>query len=172
MARRSRSRRNPVDAAERAYETFHGRRPDETIEVITELREHDTLAGIGKLEWLEIESANGVGVVKLSRFGESYLAMNEGMTQLYVEGGDQSVDLEEFDIDPDLGHETEILGIATRIAYFTTKDHLGRDGGTAVYVHKFGEDGGEGPTVVYDVRNGLLYFAGGSYTIPAEGIEN
>jgi hypothetical protein len=93
--------------------------------------------------------------------------MNEAATQLYIEGGDQSVDLRDFGIKTP--HEKEILGHVTDVWYFTTKDHLRpEDGGTAIYHHKFGKIK---PTMIYDVPNQLLEFAGGGYTIPDEGID-
>jgi hypothetical protein len=88
------------------------------------------------------------------------------------------VDLEAFGITGPV-HESEVLGKAIRIVYYTVKDHLGRDGGEANYKHKFGNEkevkfkGARErrfPTVLYDTRNRLLSFAGGIYTIPDEGI--
>ena len=111
------------------------------------------------------------------------LAETEKGTQLYIKGGDQSVNLKDFGItDP---HESEILGALLNVVYFTTKDHLiPEDGGTANYKHKFvneklraprkyvfGQKGARLPMVGYDVRNKLLSIQGGTYKIVAEGID-
>jgi hypothetical protein len=85
---------------------------------------------------------------------------------LYVEGGDQAVDLEEFGIET--RHEYEVLGDVAVVEYFTTKDHLGSEGGTAIYRHKF-ED--PLPELQYDTMNKRLLFSGGGYIILPEGID-
>jgi hypothetical protein len=162
------NRGNPVMAAEKRYQSFHGRPSEDLVNVRTTLHSHDVLAGIGDLRKLKIKSANGHWKVTV-KFLKPYpiLSMNEAATQLYIEGGDQSVDLRDFGIKTP--HEKEILGHVTDVWYFTTKDHLRpEDGGTAIYHHKFGKIK---PTMIYDVPNQLLEFAGGGYTIPDEGID-
>jgi len=67
------------------------------------------------------------------------------------------------------------------IGYFTTKDHLGAEGGTAVYDHTFRTTNQAGqhvtitvaryPDLIYRVRDEQMEFSGGSYTIRAEGID-
>jgi hypothetical protein len=98
-------------------------------------------------------------------------------------GGDQKVNLADFGIrEP---HEKEALGAVRAVWYDTTKVHLApEDGGKAVYHHKFGgpkhkagganDWGSKGPRLpmlMYDVRNKLLEFAGGGYTLPDVGID-
>jgi len=159
---------NPVPAAEERYQSFHGRPSERLVKVRTTLHTHDVLAGIGDLRKLRIKSKNGHWKVTV-KFSKPYpiLSMNEAATQLYIEGGDQSVNLKDFGIKT--AHEKEVLGEVTDVWYFTTKDHLRpEDGGTAVYHHKFGRIK---PTMIYDVPNELLEFAGGGYTIPDEGID-
>jgi hypothetical protein len=68
------------------------------------------------------------------------------------------------------------LGLVTRIEYFTTKKHLGSEGGTAIYFHEpgkaeRGQSAGVGPDLIYDAPNKALLFAGGTYLIKAEGID-
>lgn len=177
-------RKNGVEAARAKYEEFHGRPSEETFEITTAIHEHHVLSGIGEMVKLVVlvPSNNGHGFaarVKLTDFGEGcLLAQNEEGTQLYIEGGNQSVDLDVFGIHE--FHELEVLGKVERVYYFTVKDHLGDDGGEAIYNHKFGglrwvngkRRRSPLPTLVYDVRNQLLMFAGGGYTIPAEGIDS
>jgi hypothetical protein len=140
------------------------------------------LSGIGDLKELLILAIGRPVKVKLEDFKGALLAETEKGTQLYIKGGDQSVNLKDFGIDPGKAHENEILGSLLNEVYFTTKDHLmPEDGGTANYKHKFGKGrmksyrfgkkGARLPMVGYDVRNKLLSIQGGTYRIVAEGID-
>jgi len=161
-------RRNPALESEEAYADFHGRPSEETVVVEKQVHYHKHLAAAGKLEKLVVVSRHGERVT-LSRFKGAVLCFNERRTQLFVEGGDQSVDLSEFGISPKNAHEIETLGEVTDVEYFTTKDHLGNDGGTAIYHHKFSRPY---PELVYDVVNQSLTFSGGRYVVLPEGIDN
>lgn len=172
-------RRNPEDAAAEAYEKFHGRPPEVVTDVRTTIHEHSVLSGIGKLKELTIEAVDGRSEVKLSNFKGALLAQDEAGKQLYIEGGDQSVNLADFGITRP--HEHELLGAVTGIIYFTRKDHLRpEDGGTANYNHEFGTTrdgerhveikGSRLPVAIYDVRNKLIRIAGGTYALPEVGI--
>jgi hypothetical protein len=187
--KRNSGRRNPVTSAQQRYESFHGRPSEELIEISTPMHEHSVVAGIGELRKLVVISPEGRKVT-IKNFGFNHagqpalLTMNEAATQLFIDGGDQSVNLEEFGIlEP--YREWETLGQVKDVYYFTTKDHLGDDGGTATYHHKFGGIGvyktssgkqvrrrSRLPDLIYDTRNRLLYFSGGGYTLPDEGIAN
>lgn len=178
------TRRNPIDAAKAVYEKFHGRPADKIITVKRKVHYHSVTSGIGELVKLKIETDTGRRVI-LQKFEKSngapaILTQNEARTQLFIDGGDQRVDLKPFGITAPY-HETEVLGRVRSVEYFTTKDHLRpEDGGEAVYHHKFGGmrevDGKRKrsplPTLVYDTVNHLLSFAGGGYTLPDEGIAN
>lgn len=186
----NRGARNPIDTAQARYERFHGRPSEELVDIVTPMHEHTVVAGIGDLKKLVVISPDGHKVT-IKNFGVNQhgqgalLTMNEAATQLFIDGGDQSVNLEDFGIlQP--WREWETLGQVTDVYYFTTKDHLGRDGGTATYHHKFGGVGeftvpstgrtvrkrSRLPDLIYDTRNKLLYFSGGGYTLPDEGIDN
>ena len=162
----NKKRGNPAQAATEAYEEFHGRQPDETIEVRKSVHFHRHLAGAGKLLKLEIAPERGGDHMTLQGFKGAVLAFNEAKNQLFIEGGDQAVDLKAFGIRQP--HETETLGKAVAVEYHTTKDHLGSEGGTAIYVHKFEKPQ---PHVIYSVRDEQLTFSGGGYDIKAEGID-
>jgi len=158
---------NPAAQSVEAYKGFHGREPDELVTVTKQVHYHKHLAGAGKLEKLEVISLEGSKVI-LSRFKGALLAFNEKRTQLFIEGGDQSVNLREFGITSP--HEMETLGDVVAVEYFTRKDHLrAEDGGTAIYRHKFSKPF---PHLLYDVPNMQLIFSGGRYDIPDEGIDN
>jgi hypothetical protein len=181
-----RGRRNPVDDAAAVYERFHGRPPEEVIEVKETIEEHSVLSGIGKLVSLTVWPVQGTRAVKIEQFRGAMLAQNEKATQLFIVGGDQSVNVSDFGIESDrTPHEFEILGAAVEVAYLTRKDHLGKSGGEgerAVHVHDFGSlrqvegsdsrrrRGSRLPIVVYDTRNKKLSLAGGGYDLPEVGI--
>jgi hypothetical protein len=203
MRTRNKKRRNSVSASEREYESFHGRAPEQDAIIDTIMHEHKNLPAIGELCWLVIryEVDGEEDDVTLEDFEGAFLCMNEQRAerpQLYIEGGNQKVDLKQFDIGPPL-HENETLGRLVCVAYYTTKDHLGdEDGGEAEYVHvieapldeeEFDEWGldemgldwndieeetqrSTGPDVIYDTRNKLLLLSGGSYSLPDEGIDH
>lgn len=169
-ARSRKNRRNPAGAAAAKFEKFHGRPASRETTITTERHEHEYVAEIGKLIRLVVV-ADDDSEIELKGFRGSLLTMDEAGTQLFIDGGDQSVDLAAFGFRKPF-KELLVLGLVSEVTYFTTKDHLGADGGTARYVHKFGEDGGELPTLVYRPRDESLEFAGGGYTLPAEGIRD
>jgi len=164
--KRNPAKRNPEAQAADAYRDFHGKDPEKVITVDTPRHYHGVLAGIGRLEFVSFYRPEGKAKgIKFSK--GTYLAENEKRTQLFIVGGDQSVNLKDFGISH--AHEMEILGEVSEIGYYTEKKHLiEKDGGKGLYVHKFGVPR---PTLIYDVKNKLLSFAGGGYTIPSEGID-
>jgi hypothetical protein len=181
--------RNPADLAAEAFEAFHGYPPDENIVFESMEHEHTVFAGIGDLEELVIVPEGERKGIRLHSFGGAQLTCNEQalaedseIAQLYIVGGDQGLDmktLRQFGIDPSNLHEQEVLGKCVDITYFTIKTHLGRDGGEADYMHKFGEESAKrhmrilvSPTATYHVVNKIIGLWGGKYTIEPEGIRN
>ena len=160
------SKRNPASQASEAYTDFHGRASEEVVTVQTKVHYHKHLAACGELRKLVIKPVGKLFSVTLSGFKKALLAFNEKRTQLFIEGGDQAVDLKQFGIKTP--HETETLGEVRVIEYFTIKDHLGNEGGKAVYVHKFHKPY---PVLIYNVLDQQLTFSGGSYKVLAEGID-
>jgi hypothetical protein len=111
---------------------------------------HKYLSGAGVLKRLVVAAIDGKAEVKLSGFGKGcLLAFNEKRNQLFIVGGDQSVDLAAFGIDPAGAHELETLGRVTKIGYFTSKEHLGDEGGDGALPARFPHDERERPA-----RNG------------------
>lgn len=110
--------------------------------------------------------------------GPVYLTSNESGTQLYLTGGDQSLDLPALGI---TGHEADkeivYIGHVTNICYHAHKIFNGKRE-EYDYVHKMGEEGGELPVLNYDRINKRLQLSGGSYVInrplgeTSPGIEN
>jgi len=162
-------RKNPEASAAERYRLFHGKDPDVVTEVETEVHEHLTLSGIGKLVKLVILSVDGCAEVDLTNFRGAMLAQNEEGTQLFIVGGDQRVDLSSFGIKQP--HEQEVIGAVKEVHYDTEKTHLTpATGGKAIYHHTFGGKKSRLPLMIYDVRNKLLNFAGGGYDLPEVGI--
>lgn len=180
--------RNPAQAAAEAFELFHGYPPREEIVFDSMEHDHEFYAGIGDLIELVIVPEGERKGILLHSFGGAQLCMNERallgepIAQLFIVGGDQSLDagiLRTFGIDPLKLHEQEVLGKCVDITYFTKKTHLGRDGGTADYVHAFGEESAKkqlrivvSPTATYHTVNRVIGLWGGKYTIEPEGIRN
>ena len=173
---------NPAGAAASMFQKFHGRPSGEVVDIKKPVHYHAHLAALGELEKLTVKANDG-GLVDLEGFGDAVLCSNERGTQLYIEGGDQAVKLSAFGIGKPY-HDVEDLGEVVKLWYFTTKDHLGDQGGEASYHHKlseekktrmsygFAEKRAPKPRLMYDTLNEALAFAGGEYTVEPEGIRN
>ena len=178
---RSRKNHHNEPAAIEAYKDFHGREPEELLEFETKTHYPGRTAAIGELISLKIRVpagrvSDGGRVVTVKNFNGAMLTRHPSKVQLYVEGGDQSLDLDEFGLSNSDAHEVEYLGHLVEVTYYTVKDHLGREGGEANYVHKFGVNEAtaektECPRVNYRVADEQIEFSGGGYTIPSEGID-
>jgi hypothetical protein len=168
--------------ATRVSEGFHGR-PARYIEDVIEIEKYRTnLAHLGDLVEFEILNKSGRSVTPIN-FAEHDTDdhVSVGSTpdrfQIILTGGDQRVDLDTFD---DISEEERNkdyvnLGEVFSISYFTDKHHLEgpkyqKDG--TEYIHKFGEEGGERPTLVYDKLNQRMILIGGSYEVRDDGIYN
>ncbi len=175
---RKKKRGNPASAAAEAFEDFHGHASTEVVTVKQKVHHHKHLAAAGELRAITIKGIDGA-THKITKFGGAILAFNEARNQLFVSGGDQSINLDDFGITKP--HELETLGKLTNVDYFTTKTHLGKEGGTAIYQHGFRMTNENGkhvvvkitryPDVIYRVLEEQLEFSGGSYTIRREGID-
>lgn len=160
-------RRNPdaeIEQGSDLYEQFHGKAAERIDEVELESRDRKTYTKLGDLVELDIHRGS-----KLLFDGERpVLASDPRGHQLYVLGG---VVLSKDDMDRDAADKDLIdLGEASCIVYFTRK---GFDNFEPVeYKHKFGEETGERPHLLYDRRNRRLLFAGGAYQVKPEGIVN
>lgn len=158
-------------AAAELSEDFHGRDPRWQTDLIETHRYRQNLADLGGLEELVVITPSRHQVTL--RFGyDTRLAAFPENGQLYLKGGDQSIDLNEFPLsDNEKTKDYVVLGVVDSIAYYTAKHHLDardRQGGT--YEHHFGEDGGEQPLLIYDQVNRRLWLTGGSYRVEGRGI--
>jgi hypothetical protein len=177
-----RNPRNPLDASDAAYQEFHGEGPEGTTTIEWQEHFHTHVWAVGDLVKMYVllpksRRQPGLGNIVEIAFDyerpkekRTFLDANEKGTQMFIDGGDQRVNVLDFGIENHL--EAVVLGYLKRIDYYTTKKHLGKEGGTAVYKHIMGEEGGELPTVVYHTIDKKLAVVGGSYTMPTEGIRN
>lgn len=175
-------RKNPMDAAKQAFAKTHGYAPDELIEVDEEEHYHEFLPAWGELIDMVIVPEGQNKGIRLEEFNGAFLTFSESKDrpQLFITGGDQSVDLSEFGIKTE--HEREVLGKMVDATYYTVKTHLDpRDGGEANYNHRFSEETAgkkrklrilKSPTVTYDTVNKTLHLWGGTYTNTPEGIRD
>lgn len=176
-----RNPRNPADTAQAAFEGFHGEKSKKTIVVQERRHFHTHVWALGPLVLLKVKlpsdrrqaGLKNIVEIEFDYEGKNpvFVTANEKRNQMFFDGGDQSVNVKTFGVPPE-PHEKVVLGEVSDAWYFTTKKHLGKDGGTAIYKHKLGEEGGELPTLLYHTIDKRLELAGGSYTIPNEGVRN
>ena len=159
-----------LDRAEGIYEEFHGKPSGELIETEEEVRLRDTLAVLGRLAQIIVESADAARY-SITFGDDTMLCVSDDGKQLYAVGGDQSLDLEALGVSGPAAEKDKVfVGSALQVTYRTRKQF--DDFAEVDYVHDFGEDGGTLPLLVYDRLNQTVEFAGGDYEIKREGIVN
>ncbi len=85
---------NTQQDADYFYEKFHGEPSQQTVVVKKEVHEPTHLGGIGPLVEVWIETPTGlVACIQFPRNNMPLLSSNKKGTQLYIEGGDQDIDL-------------------------------------------------------------------------------
>jgi hypothetical protein len=159
-------KQNPEDAAAQLSEAWHGRPAKTATDHIDVIHYHGVLTDLGRLKEITVMVTERKGQNILFD-KDTRLASSENGKQLYVVGGDQSIDLGALGIE---GEEAEkdcvIVGPVYSIVYVTAKFHLGKaDIQIGPYQHELAEDGGEMPILIYDTLNQEVGFAGGSYFI-------
>jgi hypothetical protein len=163
--RRRKRNPDPIEDAAELYEEFHGRPARSVRELKDELHVRDVFTDLGALVELDVEMPDGEHI-RISAPGARLVASPDG-TQLYIEGGDQSVDPRQLGL-PEKDLIT--LGVLHSVTYRTQKSFDGFE--LVDYQHEFGEEGGERPLLLYDALSQRLLIAGGSYHIKPEGIVN
>ena len=103
---------------------------------------------------------------KMNPNGPVLLCSNEKGTHLFIEGGDQSLDLGKLGLSELKEKESIIVGSVKTITYHARKKFDSKVE-EYDYIHKFSEDSdGPLPMLRYDVKNKHLYLDGGVYHIP------
>ena len=167
-------RKNPSPESASLYESFHGAPSEEIISITTPIHEHSHLATLGHLVELQIKTPTGLLYTKTWDGNPSttpYLASSEDGLQLFIEGGDQSVDLHKIAMDGKRWlRDSMLLGVITKITYRTEKSFDNFD--TIDYFHRLGEETRVRPSLIYDSRSRLMSISGGQYhiDIPSTGV--
>jgi len=98
--------------------------------------------------------------------GPTILASNEAGTHLFIEGGDQSLDLSKVGLSELAKKEVATIGDVYYVTYHSRKKFDGKEE-EHDYEHEFSEESkGPRPSLRYDVKNKALFLDGGVYRIP------
>jgi hypothetical protein len=162
---------NPESAATALYEDFHGRPPGETKEIITEVHDHGWLTQLGVLVELKVATVTQLDATITFEKAPPDLCSSEDGRQLYIEGGDQSLDLKSLKMSGEKWEkDSMVIGVLYELTYQTEKGfHKFK---LTSYFHVLGEETGVQPFLLYDPTNQLLSVSGGQYQIKPEGIIN
>lgn len=165
-------RRNPEGPAADMYESFHGAPSEEIVEVTEDEHYHSHLASLGELRELKVATFNKKDVtITFAKSGQTKLCSNEEGTQLYIVGGDQSLDLKAMGLNAAQCEKDFVaLGVLHELTYQTKKEFHKFQ--LVDYYHELGEETGYQPILTYDTMNKSLSISGGEYKIRPEGIVN
>ena len=162
---------NGDEAAAELYEEFHGRGHKEILELQEPEARGVTLTSLGDLVALAVIPEKTRKWIELDFKGCAVkLASNAKGTQLYLVGGDQSLEADYLAKLNGTGKELIELGEANSIVYRASKSQT--DFTPTDWEHHFGEEGGLRPIAAYDTRTKRILLVGGDYTIEAPGIIN
>jgi hypothetical protein len=161
-----------TDQAVRLFQKFHGKQP---AEILDEQR-----SAAMRLDYTALGDLRAIGLGECELHGnqlvsgwekcnhidfageEVKLASSPNGHQLYLIGGKQDLDLENFD-GIDTQKDLIDLGEASFVVYDARKVHSNFE--PMEWVHELGETGGERPRVIYDQIKQEIFFAGGDYFI-------
>lgn len=158
-------------AASDLYRKFHGQDPDSVITYNIPESYPSDLAELGTLVELVIRTVSGLEAT-LSFNGDSpKLASTGDGKQLYILGGDQSLDLDKLKLSGEKWErDSMVVGVLDELTYKTAKDFHSFK--LTEYYHELGEETGYQPFLVYDRLNSKLHVTGGQYEVKREGIIN
>lgn len=184
--RRAAHNDSELDEAEALYQQFHGRDPEEIVELQRSAAIRNTYTACGPLlaigvftpglklptpaHWDEYPAIDFSAGVKengdLKADGVMLSANPEG-TQLYAIGGDQNLDdcLDDFDVDT--SKDLIALCEAAYVVYFDEKPHTGFQG--VEYMHEFDQPR---PVIGYDRLKKEIFFVGGRYEVKGNWLEH
>jgi len=163
----SAQRHNPAPAAAALYQSWTGE-PSTHETVITDtVHDHTHLADLARLVAVKLRGVRGQ--LKFTDH-TTRLCSNEAGTQLYIRGGDQAVNLTDFNSvtnrPVDTTKDSLVLGTIDCLFYAARKPFLGaQHSKMGVYKHTLGEESGNRPVLLYDTRSRLLSISGGAYYI-------
>lgn len=186
--------RNPIDAAEKMYEEFHGSPSKEILEYIEDEHRHKVTANVGTLVYIQVQdqfgelhtlgapgySCTGTSAADVDRKPEKFqwpevktpadqivlLTTSEDGRQLFFVGGDQAVDPAAVGLTKADQHDHMFLGFIVSIMYDTHKTFENKGEQTQFY-HHFGNEGSGGvlPMLMYHPIDKRMKVYGGRYKI-------
>lgn len=167
-------KRNPESSAASLSESFHGVPASTVTEIHSSSHVHEWLAELGALTELIVKTVSGYNaVISFTPTGSKQvlLASSEDGSQLFLEGGDQSLPLTKLHLNSKKWlRDSMVIGAITKITYRTRKKM--HDLATIDYYHKAGEDTKVKPTLIYDSISKSLSISGGQYRVEDRGIIN
>lgn len=171
-----------VDKAAKLYESFHGSKASKLTRRELDIAVRTTVAPLGLLRWLHVQSAAGLVKVAWSDSEAPTLETSPDGRTLFVSGGKQALELARFGAAK--GADLVPLGQVVKIAYLTRKGF--HNFAPTEYRHPFGTVGGRPdlvqpwqrqvkrearrPWLLYDSLNESLLIAGGAFRVAREGI--
>jgi hypothetical protein len=192
-----RTKKNSESGAAKFYEKFHGAPSNEEVIVENEIHEHEHLGVIGLLVAMVVDTPRGERVtISFESDGSDqvpWLCSSEDGCQLFIEGGDQTLDLAALGMDGEDWYKERMVigrfappepGRKWNLSYLTAKDFDQFE--DIEYQHDLGEANEgepksmrrEPPILEYEPLNKLLFISGGQYKIglplfgTSPGIEN
>ena len=156
-------KKNPAKVESASYEAFQGRKPTKVLELECPEGCPKHPYALGKLFELRLRGKPNINFRREVTGKTFYLVADEQNKQIWIVGGKIA--------DPDNSIKkgySEPYAEITHVVYETRKNHLDDKKQTG-YIHRFGEDGGEEPTLAFD-KDGFGIIAGGSYEITPLGI--
>jgi hypothetical protein len=159
--------------AVRLFQKFHGRDPDEIADKQASAAMRLDYTALGDLDYLKFETPLGdLASITFAGDGVKLASSPDGM-QLYCIGGRQNLEsvLEAGSLEKDFLD----LGECVEVQYVARKVHNNFE--PTQWHHKFGEDTGDRPRLMYDKLRKQIFFVGGDYFIDLKdkvspGIEN
>jgi len=169
--RRNPQKRNPADTeltkAAAMFRKFHGANPNKVVEIQEEIQGSGKYAQLGMLLQLDMYQGPELNC----RQAGIRLCCDPDGQQLFLLGGSQDI---EAGLKPMFGITSEAqlvdLGEINKIWYLARKSMHQFE--PIEYHHRFGEEGGSRPRLMYDRRHKKMFIVGGDYEIKAVGIKN
>jgi len=164
--------RNPQESSAALYETFHQKAPERIDEYEEHVHYHGWLAELGEMREVKVDLVylDPPKQATIEFEPGTKLGCSENGRQLYLVGGDQSLDLEALGFSREWIRDFMLIGVLSELTYRTKK---GFDQFQTIdYYHEVGEDTGDLPVLAYDNMNQQLMIIGGKYNVEYNGIVN
>jgi hypothetical protein len=152
----------------RLFKSFSGRDPSGVLEMQMSAAMRLDYAALGDLDYLMVKTPKGEWA-KFTFDGDRVkLASSPDGKQLYCIGGNQNLNsvLDASSLQKDFID----LGLCVEVQYLARKVHISPD--PTDYYHKFGEETGDRPRLMYSRLQKQVFFVGGAYRVTSRGIEN